>query len=100
MKTYQLDGGQLEIATPVEVGRASGHHWFPSLHPITKSDLLCGVITTDDKAQGKWPACLYRSRDAGQSWEMACEIHSHGPSSVPLGTDSLIACFKASTVAT
>ena len=84
MREYQFEGCRLHIAAPVEVGRASGHHWFATLHPVSGSDILCEVIITDDKAQGKWPAWLYLSRDTGESWQRACEIDSAGPSSVPL----------------
>lgn len=84
MAGYSLDGCRLEISAPVEVGRASGHHWFSTLHPIEGSDILCEVVVTDDKAQGKWPAWLYLSRDGGRSWDKVCEIDSYGPSSVSL----------------
>ena len=73
-----------ELSTPVEVGHASGHHWFSSLHAVTGADILCEVVTTGDEAQGKWPAALYLSRDSGRSWQKADEIDSYGPASVAL----------------
>ena len=84
MMRYSLDDCRLEISAPVEVGRASGHHWFSTLHPMEGASILCEVVVTDDKAQGKWPAWLYLSRDAGRSWDKVCEIDSYGPSSVSL----------------
>lgn len=90
MRNYALDGCRLHVEAPVEVGRASGHHWFPTLHSVAGSDLLCEVVITADQAQGQWPAWLYRSCDAGQSWEKACEIDSYGPSSVPLGSRTML----------
>ena len=56
MKRYQLEGGSLEIGAPVEVGCATGHHWFATLHCLGEQEVLCEVVLADDKAQGKWPA--------------------------------------------
>ncbi|MBI4531127.1 MAG: exo-alpha-sialidase [Candidatus Latescibacteria bacterium] len=85
MKSYTLANCSLRIAPPVEVGRAGGHFWFSTLHAIEEQEILCEVILTADKAQGKWPSVLYLSRDGGASWSKACDIDSYGPISVPFG---------------
>lgn len=90
MEEYPLADCVLHAAPPVEVGRAKGHHWFPSLHPIGEQGVLCEVVTTDDKAQGKWPAVLYLSRDRGASWRRAADIDSYGPISIPLGANQTL----------
>ncbi|MCC6695452.1 MAG: exo-alpha-sialidase [Candidatus Hydrogenedentes bacterium] len=74
----------LEADPPVEVGRAAGHHWFASLHSMGGSDVLCEVVLSDDKAQGKWPATLYLSRDNGASWKPVLNIDCYGPTSTVL----------------
>jgi hypothetical protein len=74
----------LEAAPPVEVGRAAGHFWFASLHSMGGQDVLCEVVLTDDKAQGKWPAVLHLSRDGGASWKQALTIDCYGPASTTL----------------
>jgi len=90
MEPYALTHCLLEVALPVLVGRARGHHWFPTLHPLGDQGLLCEVVTTDDRAQGKWPAVLYRSPDRGNSWSRAAEIDSYGPVSTPLGAREIL----------
>jgi hypothetical protein len=90
MKRYDFDGFSLELDCPVEVGREAGHFWFPTIHPVKGRDLLCLAVTTDDKAQGKWPGVLSRSRDGGASWARARTIDSYGPNSLPLGQRRLL----------
>ncbi|MBI4551385.1 MAG: exo-alpha-sialidase, partial [Candidatus Latescibacteria bacterium] len=90
MKRYPLTHCVLEAGAPVEVGRATGHFWFSSIHPVDAQRLLCEVVITADKAQGKWPAALYGSQDGGASWEKAGEIESYGPSSTPLAPRQLL----------
>jgi len=85
-----FDDCTVRISAPVEVGRAPGHHWFPTLHPVTASDILCEAITTADRAQGKWPGRLYLSRDGGGSWRLACGIESCGLSSLRLGPRKIL----------
>ena len=98
---YALQGCVLEIGAPVEVGRAEGHFWFSSLHPVHKADaasdrdlasdnVLCEVVLADDKAQGKWPATLCLSRDGGASWKRIRDIESYGPISTPLGPGKIL----------
>jgi hypothetical protein len=84
MHRYPLIGAEAAIGPPVEVGRAAGHHWFSTMHPIDARDVLCAVVTADDKAQGRWPALLYLSRDGGISWRAALRI-DYGPVSTPCG---------------
>jgi hypothetical protein len=97
---YHLDTCSLEIAAPVEVGRAKGHFWFSTLHPVQGNDILCGVVLADDKAQGKWPATLCLSRDGGESWRRVRDIDSYGPISTSLGPRSILLmpyeCWPAS----
>lgn len=90
MLHYTLSTCSLEVAAPVEVGRAAGHFWFSTLHPFDHQHLLCEVVVTADQAQGKWPAVLYGSQDGGVSWEKVCEITSYGPSSTLLGPRQLL----------
>ena len=90
MKTQEFDGFQVQVGDPVQVGRAPGHHWFPMLHPVAGSDILCQVVTAPDMAQGQWPGRLYLSRDGGQSWGKVCEIDCCGPSSVSLGEGRIL----------
>ena len=90
MKAQEFDGFRIELAGPVEVGRAAGHHWFPSLHPVAGADIICEVVTTPDVAQGQWPGRLYLSRDGGKSWRKVCEIPSCGPSSVSLAEGRIL----------
>jgi hypothetical protein len=87
---YELQGCALELAPPVEVGRAKGHFWFSTLHSLGGSDVLCEVVLSDDKAQGKWPAVLYLSRDAGGTWRRARETDSYGPVSTLLGPGKVL----------
>lgn len=90
MTEYQLSEWRLEIAPPVEVGRASGHHWFPSLHPVEGDDILCAVVRSADEPQGEWPAWLYQTRDGGRSWRRAAEIGAYGHNSVALGPRQIL----------
>jgi len=83
--TYTLDGCRLEATAPVEIGRATGHFWFPSLHRLGAQDVLCVVCVTDDKPQGRWPAALCLSRDGGTSWRSSRDPGYYGTSSTPLG---------------
>lgn len=81
---YELANCTIEAGPPVEVGRSEGHFWFSSLHPMGDQDILCEVVLSDDKAQGKWPAALCLSRDGGRSWRKVRDIESNGPVSVRL----------------
>lgn len=81
-KQYTFEGITLEAGTPVEVARRGGHFWFSTLHLFSPSDLLCEVVLTADKAQGKWPASLFRSTNGGGSWKTALDIESYGPVSI------------------
>lgn len=90
MATYPLAGCRLDLSAPVEVGRAPGHHWFSTLHPLSGTDVLCVAVTAADVGQGQWPAILYRSRDGGRSWRLVTRIDSYGPSSLRLGPDRLL----------
>ena len=85
MKNYTFADCHLEVEAPVEVDRAPGHFWFSTLHPVEGQDILCEVIITADKAQGKWPAILYLSRDGGGSWSRVHDIDSYGPISTTIG---------------
>lgn len=85
MERYELNGCTVELDTPVEVGRAPGHHWFSTLHPFGGERYVCEVVVAADEAQGTWPGCLYTSEDAGRTWQRGLEIDSYGPVSLPLG---------------
>lgn len=87
MKRYELEGCAAEVAAPVEVGRAPGHHWFSTLHPFGEGRLVCEVVLADDKAQGQWPATLYLSDDDGATWRRGLDIPSYGAISTPLAAD-------------
>ncbi|MBI4558190.1 MAG: exo-alpha-sialidase [Candidatus Hydrogenedentes bacterium] len=87
---YTLEGCVLEVDPPVEVGRAPGHFWFSYLHVIQGQDILCEVVLSDDKAQGKWPAALCLSRDGGKSWSRVRDIDSYGPVSTPLAAGRIL----------
>jgi len=87
---YSLDTCTLEISAPVEVGRAKGHFWFPSLHMLTARDVICEAVLADDKAQGKWPAALCLSQDGGASWTRTLDIDCYGPISAPLGAGKIL----------
>jgi hypothetical protein len=90
MKSYSFDGIQVDIGTPVEVGRQSGHFWFSSVHRFSEEELLCEVVAAPDEAQGKWPAVLFSSRDQGASWTRSLDIDSYGPASVLLEPGRLL----------
>jgi len=97
---YTLEHCVLEVAAPVEVGRAEGHFWFSSMHPLQGQDvrgaealraLVCGVVLSDDKPQGKWPAALCLSRDGGASWRRVRDIECYyGPISTLLGPRKIL----------
>lgn len=85
MKRYELTGCTVEVATPVEVGRGPGHHWFSTLHAFVEGRFVCEVVLADDKAQGKWAAALYLSDDTGGTWRRGIDTDSYGPASMPKG---------------
>ncbi len=80
--TYQLEHSIIEAAAPVEVGHKTGQFWFPTLHQIGTSTLICAVVRGDDTAQGQWPGELYVSEDAGLTWREDLTIESYGHASV------------------
>ena len=45
---YQLEHSIIEAAAPVEVGHKTGQFWFPTLHQIGTSTLICAVVRGDD----------------------------------------------------
>ena len=90
MRSYQLERSRLDIGAPVEVGRAKGHFWFPTLHAVEGNEILCEMTVSADVAQGKWPAVLYLSRDGGASWERAREIESYGHQTVRIAPRKLL----------
>ena len=81
MIEHSLQNGLIQVSAPVEVGRNSGHFWFPSLHKVAET-LVCAVIRSADVAQGKWPADLYVSHDEGATWAFDQPIDSYGHTSV------------------
>ncbi len=81
MKTYRFEGINLEISAPFLVGCAEGHFWFPTVHPLDDSNIICEVVLSADVAQGEWPASLYLSRDSGNTWAHATDIDSYGHTS-------------------
>ena len=87
---YTLEHCVLDVTPPVEVGRAEGHFWFSSMHPVQGQDILCEVVLSDDKAQGKWPAALCLSRDGGASWRRVRDIECYGPISTALGAGEIL----------
>jgi hypothetical protein len=90
VSSHEFAGCRIELETPAEVGRAPGHHWFSTVHPLSTTDILCPVVTTADMAQGKWPAVLYRSHDSGRTWSWAADLGSYGPASVLLEPGCLL----------
>jgi len=85
MARYDLERCVLEVGAPVEVDRRAGHFWFSCLYPVEGDEILCAATTADDKAQGEWPALLYRSRDGGASWKGVADIR-YGPTATPIGS--------------
>ena len=90
MKRYSFKGCDLELAAPVEVGRAKGHFWFPSLHSIQGKELFCEVVVAADRPQGKWPATLFLSQDGGATWRKVRDIDSYGPTSIVIGPRKIL----------
>ncbi len=88
MIDYPLRNGLVRAGAPVEVGRGSGHFWFPSLHRVDDDTLVCACIRSADVAQGQWPADLFASDDAAGSWRPDQSVDSYGHTSVrnPSGT--------------
>ena len=82
LKTYKFENISLEISGPSLVGSNEGHFWFPTVHPLGGSDVLCGVVLSADVAQGEWPASMFLSRDSGDTWSHAADIESYGHTSV------------------
>lgn len=82
MTSYQLQNGLIEADTPVEVGHNSGHFWFSSLHQVGTDALICAIARTADTAQGKWPAQLFVSEDAGATWRPDISIESMGHATI------------------
>ena len=92
---YTLENCVLEASAPVEVGRAEGHFWFPSLHSVQgahgeNNDIICVANLTDDKPQGQWPAALCLSRDGGASWKRVRDLESYGPVSTALAPGKIL----------
>jgi len=69
---------EVELAPPVEVGRAGGHFWFSRLLRLEDRRLLCEVTLAEDKGQGEWPAALFLSEDAGATWRRTIDIPACG----------------------
>lgn len=90
VQSYPLGRACLELSAPVEVGRAPGHFWFPTLHPIAGQEFFCVVTTGADVPQGKWPAVLFLSRDGGASWKKVQDLDSFGHQSIRLGPGRLL----------
>jgi len=82
MKNYKFENVSLDISTPSLVGSNEGHFWFPTVHPLGGSDVLCGVVLSADVAQGEWPASMFLSRDCGDTWAHAADIDSYGHTSI------------------
>lgn len=82
MIDYLLPNGLMQASAPVEVGHATGHFWFSSLHRVGEEMLVCAVIRSADVAQGKWPADLFVSTDAGVTWRLDQAIDSFGHASI------------------
>lgn len=82
---YSLPNGVIQASAPVEVGHNTGYFWFPSLHQVGDDTLVCAVIRSADVAQGKWPAELFISADAGATWRLDQAIDSYGHTSVRCG---------------
>ena len=82
MIDYSLRNGLIQAGVPVEVGHDTGHFWFPSLHRVGEDTLICAVIRSADVAQGKWPADLFVSQDAGSAWRLDQAIDSYGHTSI------------------
>ena len=78
MVDYSLPNGLIQIDAPVEVGHNTDYFWFPSLHKVGGNALVCAVIRSADIAQGKWPADLFVSIDAGATWRFDQAIDSYG----------------------
>ncbi len=82
---YSLPNGVIQASAPVEVGHNTGYFWFPSLHQVGDDTLVCAVIRSADIAQGKWPAELFISADAGATWRLDQAIDSYGHTSIRCG---------------
>jgi hypothetical protein len=82
MIEYPLKNGLIEAGAPVEVGHNTGHFWFSSLHQVGEQTLVCTVVRSADVAQGKWPAQLFVSEDAGATWRSDTSIETMGHASI------------------
>ena len=87
---YDLPNGLIQASTPVEVGCDRGYFWFSSLHQVGDETLVCAIIRSADVAQGKWPAELFISTDAGATWRRDRAIDSFGHASVPCDRTSTL----------
>ena len=94
MIDYPLQNGLVQAGVPVEVGQDTGHFWFPSLHQVGDDALVCACIRSADVAQGKWPADLFVSHDAGGSWHPDQRIDSYGHTSVRDASSTLMMPYE------
>jgi hypothetical protein len=90
MTDVTMPGCRVHLDAPRVVGRAAGHHWFSTVHVLSEEWVLCPVVLTADKAQGKWPARVYLSEDGGSTWGHGIDIDSYGPASVPKSPHQLL----------
>ena len=94
MIDYPLQNGLVQAGAPVEVGQGTGYFWFPSLHRVGDDALVCACIRSADVAQGKWPADLFVSHDAGGSWHPDQRIDSYGHTSVRDASSTLMMPYE------
>ena len=94
MIDYPLHNGLVRAGALVEVGQGTGHFWFPSLHRVGGDTLVCACIRSADVAQGKWPADLFVSHDAGGSWHPDQRIDSYGHTSVRDSSSTLMMPYE------
>ncbi len=90
MEPCPLQTCEILAGPPVLVGQTPGHFWFPSLHALGMDCLFCEANLADDRAQGRWPAVLVRSQDAGQNWVRSVEPTTYGPCSTIYAPDRLL----------
>jgi hypothetical protein len=87
---YPLDGAEMFIGAPVEVGRAGGHLWFPALHRLDDRRILCTATLAEDKGQGEWPSALFLTEDDGVTWRRERDIACYGLGSSRTGPAEML----------
>lgn len=90
MTCHTFEKVRVEIAPPVEIGRAGGRLWFPNFHRFDAGRILCAPTLSEDKGQGEWPVALFVTEDAGARWRRLRDLPCYGMGSVPQESGRLL----------